>query len=532
MTIGSLFSGAGGFEHAGELSGFSPLWASEIEPFPILVTTKRFPRMRHLGDIMQINGADIEPVDVITFGSPCQNLSIAGNRKGLAGTKSSLFYEAIRVIKEMRGATNGEYPKFIVWENVYGAFTSNGGRDFHAILQAIAEIEDTEVSIPDGSPWAKCGELEMEHGSIAWRTYDAQYWGVPQRRRRIYLVADFGGKRAAKIQFERESVYEHTTPNGKEKQTASPNTGNSTYLNAWESQASRVSSIDNVSVTLSSEGNGLGAKTGLYLVPQPQPQPQPQVYVLGSVHSKGWQSDNPTSGIYEAHTTRTIDTSGGKSLCNQGGELVVIPDKARALTARGDSSPCFDRGQNVVAVYDARGNGDGTTVNTLTGDHNNRITDYTTVCVADTGNPAYCLDRASYNQGQNAQFNISVQEEQAQTLVAKEPHAVAETLKKSSYIVRRLTPLECCRLQGFPDDWVSDIAITEPTEGEIDYWVCIFNTYREATGGKACKSRKQIAAWLKKPHSDSAEYKMWGNSLAIPNAYNVLQGIAEVLQNE
>jgi DNA (cytosine-5)-methyltransferase 1 len=262
---------------------------------------------------------------------------------------------------------------------------------------------------------------------------------------------------------------------------------------------------------------------------------EPKVYGLVSKSSNSWKSGNPHSGCYETETARTIDTKGGDPTCNQGGNLIVYPDKARALTARHDSSPCDDRGQNIAVIYDARGNGDGKVSPTMTGDHNDRITDYTAVCVEEK--PSYCLDRASYNQGQNALFDISIQEEQAQTLVAKGPHAVAEAIRKIRYIVRRLTPLECCRLQGFPDFWAKDLNSSAPTEDEIDKWVAIFETHRQATPNKKGKltkpkTRNQVKKWLADPHSNSAEYKMWGNSLALPCAFTVLAGIAEEMRKE
>src|SRR5699024_4588655 len=150
LTLGSLFDGSGGFPLGGLLSGITPIWASEIEPFPIRVTTKRLPFMKHYGDVSKMNGAELEPVDIITFGSPCQDMSIAGRRSGLDGNRSSLFYEAIRIIKEMRCATNGKYPRWICWENVPGAFSSNGGFDFKAVLEAVISVvePDTQVPIP------------------------------------------------------------------------------------------------------------------------------------------------------------------------------------------------------------------------------------------------------------------------------------------------------------------------------------------------------------------------------------------------
>lgn len=144
LTLGSLFDGSGGFPLGGVMAGIKPLWASEIEPFPIRVTTKRFPNMKHYGDVSAINGFSISPVDIITFGSPCQDLSIAGKREGIEGARSGLFYQAVRIIKEMREATNGKYPRYIVWENVPGAFSSNKGEDFGCVLDEICSIGSTE----------------------------------------------------------------------------------------------------------------------------------------------------------------------------------------------------------------------------------------------------------------------------------------------------------------------------------------------------------------------------------------------------
>lgn len=162
--------------------------------------------MKHLGDITAKNGAEIEPVDIITFGSPCTDLSIAGKRAGLNAERSGLFFQAVRVIREMRCATNGKYPRFIVWENVTGAFSSGGGEDFRTVLEEICKIKDNAVYVPRPEKWSKTGEIMADGFSLAWRTLDAQYWGVPQRRKRICLVADFDGERAGKILFESEGL--------------------------------------------------------------------------------------------------------------------------------------------------------------------------------------------------------------------------------------------------------------------------------------------------------------------------------------
>ena len=212
LTLGSLFDGSGGFPLAGILAGVTPLWASEIEPFAVRVTTKRLPQMKHYGDVSQMRGADLPPVDIITFGSPCQDMSIAGRRDGLDGTRSSLFYEAIRIVKEMREKTNGEKPRFIVWENVPGAFSSNKGQDFKAVLEAVIGVKEpaAQVPAPDKRGWPNADYYVGDGWSVAYRVLDAQWWGVPQRRARIFLVADFAGQSAPEILFESEGVSGYT----------------------------------------------------------------------------------------------------------------------------------------------------------------------------------------------------------------------------------------------------------------------------------------------------------------------------------
>ena len=148
LKLGSLFDGSGGFPLGGMLAGIIPVWASEVEPFAVRVTSKRIPFMKHYGDISAMDGGKIEPVDIITFGSPCQNLSIAGNRKGLAGEQSSLFLEAVRIIREMRCATHGKYPQIAIWENVYGAYSSSSGEDFRTVLETLWQVCEGHCSIP------------------------------------------------------------------------------------------------------------------------------------------------------------------------------------------------------------------------------------------------------------------------------------------------------------------------------------------------------------------------------------------------
>lgn len=267
------------------------------------------------------------------------------------------------------------------------------------------------------------------------------------------------------------------------------------------------------------------------------------VYGLSSKASNAWQSSNPHSGCYEAETTRTLDTRGGDPTCNQGGTLIIQP---RVYENHGQDNRYRDLGdtcETVTAKYGTGGNnqpivlqpqpysiGNGQT-HSLYLDEKARTLDAMHDAQAII-TPAYGIDRAAFNQGKNAQYGFSITEEIEPCLVAKGPNAVAQPTPNEPYpyIARRLTPLECSRLQGYPDYWRQDLETENPAEEEIDFWAAVFETHRQATAPKKKpKSRKQIAKWLKDPQSDSAEYKMWGNSLAIPNAYQVLAGIAEAI---
>ena len=205
ITLGSLFDGIGGWQLAAVHAGVKPLWSSEIEAFPLSITAKHFPTTKQLGDITKINGADIEPVDILCAGSPCQDLSSAGKRKGLEGERSGLFRKAIDIVRSMRESTGGAYPRFFVWENVPGAFSSNKGADFRTVLE---EITESTIPVPRSGKWAKAGLVRSSQCDIAWRVLDAQYWGVPQRRKRIFLIADFraNGERRPEVLFESQSL--------------------------------------------------------------------------------------------------------------------------------------------------------------------------------------------------------------------------------------------------------------------------------------------------------------------------------------
>lgn len=230
MTMGSLFDGIGGFPLASVLNGIKPLWASEIEAFPIQVTKIRFPEMLHVGDITKLDGATLPPVDIICGGSPCQDLSVAGQRAGLAGERSGLFMEQTRIAKEMRksdgqrGVPN-EFirPRYFVWENVPGAFSSAEGEDFRAVIEEIVRIKYSacDVPQPESGRWQSAGAAILgDEFSLAWRVLDAQFWGVAQRRRRIFLVADFGGTTAPEILFKQDSLLGYLAESRSQRQGA------------------------------------------------------------------------------------------------------------------------------------------------------------------------------------------------------------------------------------------------------------------------------------------------------------------------
>ena len=335
MKLGSLFDGSGGFPLSGFLCGIEPIWASEVEPYPIAVTKSRFPHMKHLGDINKINGSEIEPVDIITFGSPCQDLSVAGKRAGLKHenngddetTRSGLFMEAVRIIKEMREKTNGKYPRFAVWENVPGAFSSNKGEDFKVVLEELIKIAAPNAVMPEVPRfgWAYADSYCGDGWSLAYRVLDAQYWGVPQRRRRIYLVADFGGQCAREILFKREGVRGYFTEGRTPWQEAPADAERSVGAD------DRTGAIPyTLKIRSGCEGGGKGSliqknKSATLSCNNDQYLFQPVAYSLDALSSNSMKSSNPHSGCREVNVARTIDTSTPDPSKNQGGIAIVEP---------------------------------------------------------------------------------------------------------------------------------------------------------------------------------------------------------------
>lgn len=406
-TLGSLFDGSGGFPLAGEMNDIKPVWASEIEPFPIRVTTKNFPDMEHLGDIHHVNGGEVEPVDIITFSSPCTNLSISGNRVGLDGEQSSLFFEAIRVIKEMREKTNGEYPKYAVFENVPGIFSTNQRRDFQCALESLCSVGDESATIPQPEKWEKSGCILGDGYSVAWRVLDAEYWGVPQRRKRVFIIADFTGHGAKEIFIEPSGL----SGNFKKKRAE-----------RWRLSGSAPESTGSASPRTVNDAD--------------------RKYIVVENHPNDSRVRLIESGIVQTLSSR-MGTGGGNVpilLDNQVGEDDVYWARAGKFT---------DVYTNVAPTLLSR--------------------DF------------------------------------------KQPLFVS----KQDMKIRYLTPLECCRLQGFPDYWCTGLEIEDPTEQQLAFWKKVWDPWDEMHN-KKLKTSKQIAKWLAKPPTDSAQYKMWGNGVALP----------------
>lgn len=726
--LGSLFDGSGGFPLAGALCGIEPRWASEVEPYPIAVTRTRFKNMEHLGDISKINGAEIEPVDVITFGSPCQDLSVAGKRAGLKHeangdeetTRSGLFMEAVRIIKEMREATNGEYPRFALWENVPGAFSSNKGEDFRIVLEELIKVVEPSAVMPavPKNGWAYADSYRGDGWSLAYRVFDAQYWGVPQRRRRIHLVADFRGECAREVLFERQGVRGYFTEGRTPWQGAPADAQGGAGADDREGEGSGGAGgrgLDAVAYTLKMRA-GCEGGGNVPMVMQPvvydganitspinasNPQPGDPCHTLSTdarnyvvevsagfkpnqgskaqgigyeeevsptllagqepgvvyvIDRESWQSGEGferTPGVTEGGPHPTLGTSGPGAVCYvlQGANAIdvetevavrkyeVDKDKLVAVLRehKGDRTnkeiaEALDKPLTLVehwfrndksfaipdpdvwfklkdllgitttefdqsvtefefkgSNYDMRNRiYVGDTSPTLTcgcGDHLHLLPE----------DPVYCLQGNGIDRADTAGCNgkgwkedvcytlntidrpavvypttctdvgwLNSIEDQSPTLLArsyKDPHLVAygvdvrngteteelqgtlqsrasnnlnsNNVVRVRYIVRRLTPTECARLQGFADRWGDLEAIDTFTQKDYQFWLEVRNTHAAINGKKVQEyTVKQMLTWYNKLQTDSAEYKMWGNGIALPPALYCMQGIVDALSKK
>ena len=743
MKLGSLFDGSGGFPLAGSLVGIEPVWAAEVEPYPIAVTKSRFPNIKHLGSVTEVHGGKIEPVDIITFGSPCQDLSVAGKRAGLKHetegdeetTRSGLFVEAVRIIKEMRDATNGVYPRFAVWENVPGAFSSNRGEDFRTVLEKLIQIAEPSAVMPEvpKGGWAYADSYLGDGWSIAYRTFDAQYWGVPQRRRRIYLVADFRGGCAGEILFKSQGLRGYFAEGRAPWQGVAKDAERGVGADDTENGISYTMVVrSGCDVDANGKAAGKGAlvqteRASTLSTVQDQYLFQPVTFEPGIAQREGGHIYEGVSGTLRANAgdnrmavafdayNQAVTGDVAKSLTAKSSDAdhipVVVTDKPIGFDdynfeVTGDKTCTLRAGASGgacgVSVYSVENHPADSRVNL---DESGKVQTLTSRMGTGGGNvpmvmEAIGLDRASFNQGKNAQFDFSITEDgteptltargpgavcyciqdksigrkeansfhglgvseetsyaltgvdrhavvysidqgggksscsvtegtaptltathdgspavaygfdpgasrdvgdiwleeqsktltngtcpghhngvvctdvgwlnsedgQSPTLLArmhKDPHLVsywdggqtAGTLTANNaggnqrmpdkenfnavienrphrYIVRRLTPTECARLQGFPDKWGHPDIKEKFTKEEYEFWLDTRNTHA-IINGKATKNytKEQMLNWYNKLHTDAAEYKMWGNGIALPNALYVMQGIADVKED-
>ncbi|NBH83528.1 DNA (cytosine-5-)-methyltransferase [bacterium C-53] len=555
LTLGSLFDGIGGFPYAASFYGIRPLWASEIIPECISVTQKHFPEMEHVGDITKLYGGTLPPVDIITFGSPCQDLSVAsGKRLGLAGERSGLFLEAVRIIREMQEATNGEYPKFALWENVPGALSSSSRRDFKAVLEAFTEAE---VPMPGSGRWANAGMVRGRGADLAWCVYDAQYFGTAQRRRRIFLIADFRGQRSGEILFVPKSLSGYFAAGG------TPRQGPAAYAQSGAGTAGAGDVIPAISMRIrcGCEGGGKG--------------PLLQIEKSGTL-----ATGNDQYLFAPKDAVEILNDQGGDSLCVEKGGVSPtlrsqthgnLPITAYAIQGsmigRADGNGPQGDGINenvsftlntidrhAVCMATGQTNAEIMTEKspTLVAGHEQPIVTHPqiagTLCASGAGlsRPAgqgneldFCVMSAGFKHKAGCQSgSIGFQEETAPTLLAGQQSAVMKAcliggaavmegqtaavdcrnLRETDEVsgtllakaasggyslnyqnpvrtglcVRRLTPTEAERLQGYPDGW---------TEAGADG----------------------------SPISDTKRYQMLGNSIAVPCVAYIMQGITDAV---
>ena len=514
LTLGSLFDGIGGFPLAAVVNGIAPVWASEIEKGPVSITKRHFPNMKHLGDITQIKGSEIEPADIITLGSPCQDLSIAGKRGGLDGERSGLFMEAVRIIKEMRDATKGIKPRFAVWENVPGAFSSNNGEDYRIVIEETAKIADERISIPrppargagSDSIWESAGAVMGDGWSLAWRVLDAQYWGVPQRRRRIFLVADFRVACAGEVLFKPEILPGDIAEGGEKREEAPGGSKKSVraagLMPGQGSAAGGIGYQEEISPTLKSDSGG---------------NTIPAVVIGIDGYNQNLTGDNVGMVLLENHPNDSRIKISDDNICqslvsrmgtgggnvpmvmsvhqNQCGE-VRIGEVANTLNT--NSNPSGRNAPLVAIGIDSEINSLADKMGTLTAHESGGSGQFVATwqeneiagSLIARADSSPCIDRG---QPFVMQGFGDYKEAQKGSVLKSRDFKDSTDLISNAHTVRRLTPTECERLQGFPDGWT-------------------------AYGAD------------KKPISDSARYKGLGNSLALPCVIFILCRIQRVYE--
>lgn len=569
--------------------------------------------MKHLGNISKINVAEAEAVDVVIGGSPCQDLSIAGKRAGLDGARSGLFMEQIRICREMRERDRAAgragidvRPRFCVWENVPGALSSNDREDFRIVLEEFCKVADPSATVPrpPKGKWKSAGCIVGDGYSVAWRIMDARYYGVPQRRRRISLVADFAGGCAPQILFDEQGMCWNLETNQKAWQGITGHAAGSIggsgcdwgckCLNPEDTQSKGLFEVDGSFHSLCAGERSGGTADGVLYQADAFGETGQGYWQNGvqTIRAEGENRPSRPTNLVCFHCQQDPISSDDVSQC-LGGQAQAssgscYPSVTGSLCARADSSPCVDRGQPFVVekcgcfmggqgsaaggigyseqeaptlksvmsggntvpevVYDARGNGDGKTVCTITGDHCDRITDYTPLVLA-TGqrgaevgkNESPCLMAGHERPIVSAIDCVNMKQvgDVSGTLCAKKAgyslnyqNPVVYTAKtRRKYIVRRLTPLECSRSQGLPDDFANVPEYEDVSDDELDFWREVWAEWAEINGKKP-KTDEQIRKWLQSPISECNQYQIYGNGIALPQWVSVLGRICEVLGKE
>ena len=553
IKLGSLFDGISGFPYIAQRLGIKPVWASEIERAAIAISKKHFPKMEHLGDITKIDGSQIEPVHVVTFGSPCQDLSVAGRGKGLDGERSGLFREAVRIIREMRVATDRVYPRFALWENVPGAFSSNGGQDFRAVLSELAEAE---VPMPQSGKWATAGMVELRDRRIFWRVLDAQYWGVPQRRKRIFLVTDFGNKCGPEILFKPESVRGDIEESNQAEKEASENAreGFKKQVRSTESTETKnhaensthnpipqVKAFGDTGIgywsegfkTLRAEGENRPSRPSHVVVgfqsnasiSDRQPVLDEKIPTMRTTSDSAVAIDCRNHSIGVVSGTLQAKSNGGQSLnyinpvaygiCSYESNSMKSPNPhsgiyeakvARTIDQNGGNPACNQGGiailhPEVVSTILASGAGFSRSGGSKGSEED---------CYVVTGWPKKVTSTLDSHFGDKQGL-------EDQHVNSGCPLFVPD----NNYQVRRLTPTECERLQDFPDGW---------TEwGEV-YFPSVNSKKLERDLAKGMLRLGITQDQLLERISDSARYQTLGNSIAIPCGEYALEGIATALR--